>query len=84
MSTPASGAALQSNAEVIPNDLRRIPDVARQLGLSTASLYRLIAVREFPVPIHIGRSARLVGGEVDQWIADRIAKRDEVEAANHR
>ncbi|HEX5353213.1 MAG TPA: AlpA family phage regulatory protein [Rhodanobacteraceae bacterium] len=82
MPIPAPDAAPQPGAAAIPTDLRRVPDVARQVGLSTVFLYRLIAAREFPAPIHIGRSARLVGGEVDQWIADRIAQCDGVEAAN--
>lgn len=64
-------------------ELRRAPDVARQVGLSLPHIYRLIARDEFPAPVHLGRAARWVGHEVDTWIADRIAERDAAGGAGH-
>lgn len=58
------------------SELRRAPAVARQVGLSLPTIYRLISADEFPRPIHIGRASRWVGAEVDRWIADRIVARD--------
>lgn len=59
-------------------DLRRLPTVQRQTGQSTATIYRAVKAGTFPPPVKIGpRASAWVGAEVDQWIADRIADRDE-------
>lgn len=56
--------------------LIRIGEVKRLTGLSTATLYRKIAVKEFPRPVALGAMARAWPvSEVQNWISGRIAVR---------
>jgi len=56
--------------------LIRIGEVRRLTGLSTATLYRKVATREFPRPVRLGASARAWPlSEVQNWIAGRIQLR---------
>lgn len=49
----------------------RIADVVRITALSRATLYRRIAARRFPPPIHLGgRACGWTPGELQKWIAD--------------
>lgn len=58
-------------------DLRKLPIVRRQTGLSGATIYRLIKSGTFPAPVKVGiRASAWVGAEVDRWVAERIADRD--------
>lgn len=59
------------------SELRRLPAVCRQTGMSRATIYRLIKEGNFPSPVKLGaRASAWVGAEVDAWIASRIAMRD--------
>jgi len=65
-------------------ELRQRARVVRQTGLSAASIHRKVRAGTFPRPVKIGtRTARWVGAEVDQWIADRIAERDAAQEVGH-
>jgi prophage regulatory protein len=56
--------------------LIRIGEVKRLTGVSTATLYRKIAAKEFPRPVQLGAVARAWPlSEVQKWIADRIELR---------
>jgi prophage regulatory protein len=56
--------------------LIRIGEVKRITGLSTATVYRKIAAKEFPRPVALGALARAWPlSEVQDWIAERIAVR---------
>ena len=56
--------------------LIRISEVKRLTGLSTATLYRKMAAREFPRPVQLGVGARAWPlSEVQDWIATRIELR---------
>ena len=60
----------------------RLPEVKQRCGLSRSSIYARIARGEFPRFIRLG--ANSVGwnaAEIDRWIADRIAERDNGGAA---
>ncbi len=49
----------------------RIADVVRITALSRATLYRRIAARRFPPPVHLGgRACGWTPGELQKWIAD--------------
>ncbi|MBI4923004.1 MAG: helix-turn-helix domain-containing protein [Devosia nanyangense] len=50
-------------------------ETARQLGISPSKLFGLVADKKFPAPIHIGRSARYLDSEVNNWVAARAAER---------
>jgi prophage regulatory protein len=57
--------------------LIRIGEVKRLTGVSTATLYRKIAAKEFPRPVRLGVAARAWPlSEVQDWIAGRIAVRE--------
>jgi prophage regulatory protein len=56
--------------------LIRIGEVKRLTGVSTATLYRKIAAKEFPRPVRLGVVARAWPlSEVQDWIAGRIELR---------
>ena len=57
-----------------PQRLLRLPDVIRQTGLARSTIYDAMRVKSFPAPVPLcGRNVGWVEGEVQQWIADRIA-----------
>lgn len=57
--------------------LLRLPQVRERTGLSRSTVYRLQENGEFPRSVALGpRSVAWVAREIDQWIEDRIAKRD--------
>jgi prophage regulatory protein len=54
----------------------RLPEVRKRIGLGRSSIYQLVRQGRFPRPVHL--SSRTVGwieSEVEQWIAERAAKR---------
>jgi prophage regulatory protein len=58
--------------------LIRIAEVKNITGLSTASIYRRIAAKEFPRPVALGPMARAWPlTEVQRWITGRVSERDQ-------
>ena len=56
--------------------LLRLREVCHRTGLSRSAVYRGIAAGEFPKQVRLSRyTVAWVESEVDQWVADRIAKR---------
>jgi prophage regulatory protein len=56
--------------------LIRIDEVKRLTGISTATLYRKIAAKEFPRPVRLGAVARAWPlSEVQDWISARVELR---------
>ncbi|MEQ1582147.1 MAG: AlpA family transcriptional regulator [Steroidobacteraceae bacterium] len=54
--------------------LLRLPQVCRVTGLCRSMIYRLEACESFPRRIKIGsRAVGWVEGEVQEWLANRIA-----------
>lgn len=50
------------------SDLLRMPAVVRQTGLGRSTIYRLIASKQFPLPVRLSR--RAVGwrrSDLDRW-----------------
>ncbi|MGF6556408.1 prophage regulatory protein [Pseudomonas sp. S30_BP2TU TE3576] len=63
------------------NRLLRRKEVEYKTGKSRASIYADIRAGSFPVPVPIGlNSVAWLEAEVDQWIADRLAERNEARA----
>ena len=57
--------------------LLRISDVRRLTGLSDSAIYRGVQRGTFPRPLKLSeRSSAWVEGEIREWIASRIAERD--------
>jgi len=52
--------------------------VENKTGLARSTLYFLIQKNRFPEPIHLGpRAVGWIEEEIDDWIAKRVADRDE-------
>lgn len=66
------------NSRVPANTLLRLSDVILRTGLSRATIYARAAKGEFPAPLKIGeKSSGWVEAEINRWVADRIAERDQ-------
>ena len=60
-----------------PIRLLRRREVESRVGLSRSSIYAAIGAGEFPCPVKLGvRAVAWVASEVDEWIAARVAARD--------
>jgi prophage regulatory protein len=58
--------------------LERLPAVKARTGLSGSEIYRRIALGVFPMPVKLGsRTSAWSTAEIDAWIAQRIADRDQ-------
>lgn len=56
----------------------RFDQVMAKTGLRHSALYNLMAQGSFPKPLPLGPKARgWLEAEVDQWISDRLAERDQ-------
>lgn len=67
----------QDFRQVEPPAVMRMPEVMQTVGLSRASIYRLMQMGEFPLKFKIGSSA--VGWmrtEIERWVMDRAASRE--------
>ena len=64
--------------------LIRLPEALEKTGLSRTRCYVLIGKREFPQPVKIGgpngRAIAFPETEINAWIADRIAEREQAAA----
>ena len=65
-------------------NLIRLPEALKKTGLSRTRAYVLIAKRQFPQPVKISpdpnaRAIAFSSDEIDAWIAQRMAEREEVE-----
>ena len=59
-------------------ELERLPQVQARVGLSTTTIWRLRRAGHFPQPVQISSgSVAWVRHEIDDWLAERIAARDE-------
>lgn len=58
--------------------LIRQKEVTEMTGVSRACVYKLMAVGRFPKSVSLGeRAVAWVESEVQEWILERIAERDE-------
>ena len=58
--------------------LLKIPEVRAKTGLSRSHLYALAQNGDFPKPVKLSeRSSAWVESEVDGWVEERIAVRDQ-------
>ena len=52
--------------------LIRLREIQHRVGLSRSSIYRFMAERTFPKPVHLGvRSVAWVEHEIDAWLQSR-------------
>lgn len=67
----------EDTAQSIVKILRR-HEVEQRTGLPRSTIYAMINVGTFPRPIHLSsRSVGWLSSEVDDWIQQRIATRNE-------
>ncbi|MEZ8076863.1 helix-turn-helix transcriptional regulator [Vibrio sp. FF112] len=58
--------------------LIRLKEVLDMTGLSRAHMYKLMAGEKFPKSVSLGlRSVAWVESELQDWILERVAERDE-------
>jgi prophage regulatory protein len=61
-----------SDESTPPPPLLRMPKVVRMTGLGRSTIYRMIAVNEFPHPVRVGkRAVAWRSADLDRWSADR-------------
>ncbi|GAA5647894.1 helix-turn-helix transcriptional regulator [Vibrio proteolyticus] len=61
--------------------LMRMIEVIRMTGLSRSSIYDRMNAGQFPKSVSLGcRSVAWVEAEVDDWVENQIAQRDELAA----
>ena len=62
--------------QLLPNRFLRLPAVMECTGLKRSTIYAMVGVGNFPPPVPLGaRSVGWIAAEVEDWCADRIAKR---------
>tara|TARA_R110002050_G_scaffold176331_4_gene309245 strand:+ start:85 stop:351 length:267 start_codon:yes stop_codon:yes gene_type:complete len=58
--------------------LIKLKEVMNNTGLGRSTIYKYVAEGEFPKPVSLGaRAVAWVESEVDDWVLDRIEKRDQ-------
>lgn len=65
---------------ILPTRLIQRPEVERRTGLARTTIYDLIRAGRFPRPTKVGRASLWVESEVEAWVLDRVAERDEAYA----
>lgn len=62
------------------NKLISIKETCQLTSLSRTSVWLKVKMGEFPKPLALGNGIRkaFVASEIDAWIAERVAERDEV------
>ncbi|WP_028867888.1 AlpA family transcriptional regulator [Psychromonas arctica] len=59
--------------------LMKLKEVMNNTGLSRSSVYKYISEGHFPKPVPTGeRSVAWLDSEIDDWILERVAQRDEL------
>ena len=62
------------------NRFLRLKEVVQMVGLSRASIYRLMDSSDFPHPIRVGpRAVRWRLRDIEQWMSERPLATDKVE-----
>ncbi len=57
-----------------------MPAIRARYGLSSTAVYRLIRDHNFPRPVKIGSRSYWIAAEIDAWLAERAAERDQAPA----
>lgn len=61
-----------------PVALVSLQDISARIGISRATIYRMVDSGEFPTPVRISHKRRAwVAAEVNAWVAERMAERHE-------
>jgi prophage regulatory protein len=61
-----------------PLKILRLPEVKERVGREESSIYSMMAKGRFPRPVPVGeRAVGWIEDEINEWIAARIAERDQ-------
>lgn len=61
-----------------PARLLRLPTVTERVGLKRTAIYDMIRAGKFPKPVPLNdKSVGWLESEINEWIAERVAVRDE-------
>lgn len=64
-----------------PARILRMPTVTERVGLKRTTIYDMIRTGKFPKPVPLNdKSVGWLESEIDEWIASRVAVRDEESA----
>lgn len=61
----------------VRNNLLSIKQLIQKLGMSRSTIYALIKRNDFPQPIKIGRLARWIESEIDDYIITKKTLRNQ-------
>jgi prophage regulatory protein len=69
---------MTDNTEAPSDDLLRLAEVERRVGLKKTAIYERIAAKVFPAPVpdEFGRTARWSKAEIDAYVEARKAARN--------
>jgi len=74
--TPGFGASVRLNGSPQqPLQLLRLHEVAGRVAMGKSTIYAMIARQEFPAPMHLGKAARWLETEVEDWICQQLMNR---------
>jgi prophage regulatory protein len=51
-----------------PNELLRIPELIRTIGLKRSAIYARVSDGRMPAPVHIGTAALWPADEIAEWV----------------
>lgn len=72
-----TSAAVQSQTKGRDSRIKRIDQAASYVGLSRATIYRLIKTGDFPSPLRLGeRSVGFDSEDLDEWLDAKKRQRD--------
>jgi prophage regulatory protein len=70
--------ATDNNSQSFQTNILRWSEVEARTGISRSHAHYLVAKELFPKPLKLGiRASGWIESEIDQWIEDRVASRDD-------
>lgn len=61
-----------------PARILRLPSVTERIGLKRTAIYDMVRAAKFPKPVPLNdKSVGWLESEIEDWIASRVAVRDE-------
>ncbi|MGK0188646.1 MAG: excisionase family DNA binding protein [Verrucomicrobiales bacterium] len=77
LETPSMGlATMKEDYPARPERFLRKNEAAERMAISVRNLDRLISAGEFPAPVKINRSSRILESDVEAYMARLKAQRD--------
>ena len=71
----------ESHVATIETALLSFASLSNYIQFGRSHIYQLISAGEFPRPIKVGKSSRWVRAEVDTWLSEQMAARQQPQVA---